>query len=212
MAVVTGAARGIGTDERERIEVRGLVQELAAELGVTAPDQGRGFGRVRDGDEASDPEVSQAGIIDAINRVDGSGGRFLHMKGGGSINPASRETLAEGLHYIHQEGRDVYKFAVKGMAGITAEVVEKNGFTGKDVDLFVPHQANMRIISAAAKKLDMPMERVIVTVDEHGNTSAASVPLALDTAVRDGRIQRGQLLMLEAFGGGFTWASALVKY
>jgi len=109
-------------------------------------------------------------------------------------------------------GNEVFKMAVNTLGRIVDETLEANGLKKKDVDWLVPHQANIRIINATAKKLKMPMERVVVTVDEQGNTSAASVPLALDTAVRDGRIKRGDTLLLEAFGGGFTWGSALVRF
>ncbi len=109
-------------------------------------------------------------------------------------------------------GNAVFRKAVSTLGSIARETLAANGIDKHELDWLVPHQANLRIIAAAAKKLDMPMERVVVTVDEHANTSAASIPLALDTAVRDGRIQRGQLLLFEAFGAGFTWGSALVKY
>jgi 3-oxoacyl-[acyl-carrier-protein] synthase-3 len=117
-----------------------------------------------------------------------------------------------GAEYIEMNGNAVFRKAVSTLGTIARETLAANGVDKSDLDWLVPHQANLRIITAAAKKLDMPMERVVVTVDQHANTSAASVPLALDAAVRDGRIQRGQLLLLEAFGGGFTWGSALVRY
>jgi 3-oxoacyl-[acyl-carrier-protein] synthase-3 len=117
-----------------------------------------------------------------------------------------------GAEYIEMNGNAVFRKAVSTLGTIARETLAANGVDKSDLDWLVPHQANLRIIAAAAKKLDMPMERVVVTVDQHANTSAASVPLALDAAVRDGRIQRGQLLLLEAFGGGFTWGSALVRY
>ena len=152
------------------------------------------------------------GIIDALNRVDGTGQRFLHQKGGGSLNPPTPETIAQKMHYIHQEGRDVYKFAVKGMAGITAEVVEKNGFTGKDVDLFVPHQANIRIIEAAQRRVGLEDSQVAITIDRFGNTTSASIPSALRVAVDDGRLKEGNLVVLCAFGAGFTWGSTLLRW
>ena len=114
--------------------------------------------------------------------------------------------------YIHMRGSEVFKIAVKTLERVADETLAANGLSQADVDWLVPHQANYRIIAATAKKLKLPMERVVVTVDEHGNTSAASIPLALDCAVRDGRIQRGETLLLEAFGGGFTWGSALLKF
>ena len=114
--------------------------------------------------------------------------------------------------FIHMAGNEVFKIAVKSLGSIVDDTLAANGLDKSAIDWLVPHQANIRIIQATAKKLDMPMEKVIVTVAEHGNTSSASVPLALDAGVRDGRIQRGQLLLLEAFGGGLTWGSALIRY
>ena len=152
------------------------------------------------------------GIIDALNRVDGSGARFLNQKGGGSLNPPTAETIAQKMHYVHQEGRDVYKFAVKGMAGITAEIVEKNGFTGPDIDLFVPHQANIRIIEAAQRRVGLEDSQVCITIDRFGNTTSASIPSALRVAVDDGRLKEGNLVVLCAFGAGFTWGSTLLRW
>jgi 3-oxoacyl-[acyl-carrier-protein] synthase-3 len=114
--------------------------------------------------------------------------------------------------WIHMAGNEVFKIAVRSLGSVVDEALEANGLDKSAIDWLIPHQANLRIISATARKLDMPIERVILTVQDHGNTSAASVPLALDTGVRDGRIKRGELLLLEAFGGGFTWGSALVRY
>jgi 3-oxoacyl-[acyl-carrier-protein] synthase III len=119
------------------------------------------------------------------------------------------ETVAP---YIKMQGKDVFRVAVPQLEQMASHTLEANGMTGEQLDWLVPHQANIRIIQAVAKKLNMSMERVVVTLDKQGNTSSASIPLALDTAVRDGRIQRGQLLLLESFGAGFTWGSALIKY
>ena len=116
------------------------------------------------------------------------------------------------MHYVKQEGKQVFKFAVTNMADVSAAIMEKNNLKSDDVDWLVPHQANTRIISAMAKKLDMPMNRVVITVDQHGNTSAASIPLALDVAINDGRIKSNDKLLLPAFGGGFTWGSVLLQY
>jgi 3-oxoacyl-[acyl-carrier-protein] synthase-3 len=113
---------------------------------------------------------------------------------------------------INMAGSEVFKHAVKALDSVVDEALEANGLDRHDIDWLIPHQANLRIIEATAKRLDMPMERVIVTVDRHGNTSSGSVPLALDEAVRSGRVKRGQLVLLEAFGGGFTWGSALMRY
>jgi 3-oxoacyl-[acyl-carrier-protein] synthase-3 len=113
---------------------------------------------------------------------------------------------------ITMRGNDVFKVAVRTLSRLVDETLARNGIDKHEIDWLVPHQANLRIIQAAAEKLDLPMEKVVVTVQEHGNTSAASIPLAFDTAVRDGRIRRGHLLLMETFGGGFTWGSALVRY
>jgi 3-oxoacyl-[acyl-carrier-protein] synthase-3 len=114
--------------------------------------------------------------------------------------------------YIEMQGNDVFKIAVRTLSSIADETLSANNLSKKDIDWLIPHQANIRIIAATAKKLGLSMDQVVVTVDEHGNTSAASIPLALDVAVRDGRIQRGETLLLEAFGGGFTWGSVLLNF
>jgi 3-oxoacyl-[acyl-carrier-protein] synthase-3 len=157
-------------------------------------------------------EPERVGIIDAINRVDGVGIRFLHQKAGGSVMPASAETVASKLHTVYQEGRDVYKFAVKGMAGVTAEIVERNGLTGADVDLFVPHQANIRIIEAAQQRLGLPDSKVMITIDRFGNTTSASIPSALRVACDEGRLREGHIVVLCAFGAGFTWGACLLRW
>ena len=157
-------------------------------------------------------DESRGGIIDAINRLDGSGAKYLHMVAGGSLNPSSAETVAGRKHYVYQEGRDVYKFAVKGMAGITSEIVEKNGYTGADVDLFVPHQANIRIIEAAQRRVGLEDRQVCITIDRFGNTTSASIPSALRVALDEGRLKEGHLVVLCAFGAGFTWGSTLLRW
>jgi 3-oxoacyl-[acyl-carrier-protein] synthase III len=141
------------------------------------------------------------GIISTHIHADGQYEKLLHVP---RINGQQ--------DFVAMEGNAVFKMAVNTLDQIVDETLEANGLRKQDIDWLVPHQANIRILQATAKKLDMSMERVVVTVDKHGNTSAASIPLALDTAVRDGRIQRGQMVLMEAFGGGFTWGSALVKY
>jgi 3-oxoacyl-[acyl-carrier-protein] synthase III len=134
------------------------------------------------------------------------------MSGGGSLNPPSHDTIDKGMHYVYQEGRDVYKFAVRGMAGITQEIVEKNGFSGKDVTLFVPHQANIRIIEAAQRRVGLEDSQVAITIDQFGNTTAASIPSALRVAYDDGRLEEGSLVVLCAFGAGFTWGATLLRW
>jgi 3-oxoacyl-[acyl-carrier-protein] synthase-3 len=157
-------------------------------------------------------DESRGGIIDAIHRLDGSGAKYLHMVAGGSLNPSSAETVAGRKHFVYQEGRDVYKFAVKGMAGITAEIVEKNGYTGADVDLFVPHQANIRIIEAAQRRVGLEDRQVCITIDRFGNTTSASIPSALRVALDEGRLKEGHLVVLCAFGAGFTWGSSIMRW
>ena len=157
-------------------------------------------------------DESRGGILDAIHHVDGSGAKYLHMTGGGSLHPSTHETVDKKMHYVYQEGRDVYKFAVRGMAGITLEIVEKNGFTGKDVDLFVPHQANIRIIEAAQRRVGLEDSQVAITIDRFGNTTAASIPSALRVAYEDGRLKEDSLVVLCAFGAGFTWGATLLRW
>lgn len=153
--------------------------------------------------------TDKPGIYSTHLHADGSYESLLYVDGG---TPAGAGKIRDGGAYTHMRGNEVFKVAVRTLMRIAEETLEANGMNGDDVDWLIPHQANYRIIEATARKLGLPMERVVVTVDRHGNTSAASVPLALDTAVRDGRIKRGDVLMLEAFGGGFTWGSALVRF
>ncbi len=152
------------------------------------------------------------GIFDALLHVDGSGAKYLYQTAGGSRAPASAETVAAKQHYVHQEGREVFKFAVKGMAKVTQEVLERNGLTGQDVKLLVPHQANIRIIEATQRRLKLSDEQVMITIDRFGNTTAASIPMALRVALDEGRLQQGDLVALSAFGAGFTWGAILVRW
>jgi 3-oxoacyl-[acyl-carrier-protein] synthase-3 len=155
--------------------------------------------------EASD----EPGILSTHLHADGSYEHLLTVPAGIS---AGYDKVQNGQAYVHMQGNEVFKMAVNTLGRIVDETLAHNKLGKSDIDWLIPHQANIRIIQATAKKLKMSMDRVVVTVDEHGNTSAASVPLALDVAVRDGRIQRGETLLMEAFGGGFTWGSALLKY
>jgi 3-oxoacyl-[acyl-carrier-protein] synthase III len=155
--------------------------------------------------EASD----EPGIYSTHLHADGRYENLLYVEGG---VPRGAGVIAEGNAYTKMRGNDVFKIAVRTLRRIVAEALEANNMSASDIDWLIPHQANIRIIEATARKLDIPPDRVVVTVAEHGNTSAASVPLALDVAVRDGRVKRGDVLLLEAFGGGFTWGSALIRY
>jgi len=154
-------------------------------------------------------EADKPGILSTHIHADGQYEDLLQVPQGVS---SGYDVTRAGEAFIQMNGNAVFRRAVATLDSIARETLEKNNIDKHDLDWFVPHQANMRIITAAAKKLDMPMERVIVTVDEHANTSAASIPLALDVAVRDGRIKRGELLLFEAFGAGFTWGSTLLRF
>ncbi len=153
---------------------------------------------------------AQAGILSTHLHADGGKKELLYNPVGVSVGFKPEEKNA-GVRVL-MSGNEVFKHAVKALDAVVDEALQANGLTKADLDWLIPHQANLRIIEATAKRLEMPMEQVIVTVHKHGNTSAGSVPLALDEAVRSGKVQRGQLLLLEAFGGGFTWGSALIRY
>ena len=154
----------------------------------------------------------EAGIIDHVAQVEGMGGQYLYMPGGGSLNPASHETVDKKMHYIHQDGKNVFKYAVKKMAEMTERVLQKNGLTGTDVDCFIAHQANRRIITATAERLGMPLEKVIVNIDRYGNTTAGTIPLAIETALQEKRLKKGDLVLLAAVGAGFTSGATLVRW
>ncbi len=154
-------------------------------------------------------EADEPGIMSTHIHADGAFEESLHVPAG--ISSGYDSTRAESA-FIHMKGHEVFKKAVGTLGSIARETLSANNLDKHDISWLIPHQANLRIIVAAARKLDLPMDRVVVTVDEHANTSSASIPLALDTAIRDGRIKRGELLLFEAFGAGFTWGSALVRY
>ena len=157
-------------------------------------------------------EASDApGILSSHLHADGAYENLLHVPGGVSLGFDVPDADGDP-HFTHMRGNEVFKMAVNTLRRIVEETLHANNMKKSDIDRLVPHQANTTIINATARKLNMSMDKVVVTVDQHGNTSAASVPLALDTAVRDGRIQRGEVLLLEAFGGGFTWGSVLLKF
>lgn len=153
--------------------------------------------------------TSEPGIMSTHLHADGDYANLLHVPDGVS---KGYDAVRAGAAFVEMRGNEVFKMAVRTLGRIVDETLNANGLQRQDIDWLVPHQANTRIIAATAKKLHMPMDRVVLTVAEHGNTSAASIPLALDVAVRDGRIKRGEILLLEGFGGGFTWGSALLRY
>jgi 3-oxoacyl-[acyl-carrier-protein] synthase-3 len=159
--------------------------------------------------ESRDPNV---GILDYDHIIDGSGGAALCMPAGGSRQPASHQTVDDRLHYVKQEGQTVFKFAVRNTGEICERLLKKHNLTGDDLDLFVSHQANKRIIMSAAERIGMPADKVVINIDKYGNTTAATIPLALDDAVQDGRLKKGHLILLTSVGAGFTVGSVLVRW
>jgi 3-oxoacyl-[acyl-carrier-protein] synthase-3 len=159
-----------------------------------------------------EPAEDSLGMIDFLCEVDGSGGCSLFMPGGGSLNPSTHETVDQRMHYVHQDGQAVFKFAVRKMAELCEKLLERNGLSGKDVDVFIPHQANKRIITATADRLGMPMEKVIIDIDRYGNTTSATIPLAMNTARQENKLKKGDLVLLAAVGAGFTVGTALLRW
>ena len=157
-----------------------------------------------------EPSTDGFGVLDSILRSDGSGKSVLHMKAGGSLKPSTNETVANKEHYIYQEGQAVFKFAVKGMADVSAELLERNNLTGADIAWLVPHQANKRIIDATANRMGLSQDKVMVNIQRYGNTTAATIPLCLWDW--ENQLKKGDNLVFAAFGGGFTWGATLVKW
>jgi 3-oxoacyl-[acyl-carrier-protein] synthase-3 len=154
----------------------------------------------------------ETGMIDFVHEVDGSGGCSLHMPAGGSLNPPSHETIDKRMHYVHQDGQAVYKFAVRKMVETTTRVLDRNGVTPEDLSLFVPHQANRRIIDSSAERLGLPQEKVVINIDRYGNTTAATIPLAMNTALEENRLKKGDLVLIASVGAGFTVGAALLRW
>ena len=158
---------------------------------------------------AVDPEL---GVLDFAHEIDGSGGQALRMPAGGSRRPATHETVDQRLHYVHQDGAAVFKFAVRKTGEICGRILQRNGLRASDVDLFVSHQANRRIIMAAAGQLDLPEEKVVINIDRFGNTTGATIPLALADAIADRRLKKGDLVLLASVGAGFTVGAVLLRW
>jgi 3-oxoacyl-[acyl-carrier-protein] synthase III len=159
-----------------------------------------------------EPADDSLGVVDFLHEVDGSGGCSLYMPGGGSLNPSTHETVDQKMHYVHQDGQAVFKFAVRKMAELCEKLLQRNGLTGKDIDVFIPHQANKRIITATAERLRLPMEKVIIDIDRYGNTTSATIPLAMNTARQEGKLKKGDLVLLAAVGAGFTVGTTLLRW
>ena len=157
-------------------------------------------------------EPGETGIIDFILKSDGAGGQFLYMPAGGSLNPASAETVEKKMHYIVQDGKNVFKYAVRGMADVSHEILVKNSIDSKDIKLYIPHQANLRIIQAAVDRMKLDPSRVALNIDRCANTTAATIPICMSEAAETKRIQRGDKVLLASFGAGFTWGSLLLSW
>ena len=159
-----------------------------------------------------EPAEEGEGMLDLVHRVDGAGGKYLMMPAGGSRLPASEETVRDRLHYAKQDGPQVYKFAVRNMHDVCAEVLRRNGFTADDVDIFIPHQANLRIITAAAERLGVPLDRVMINIERYGNTTGGTIPLATEEAIATGRLKKGDLVLFAAVGAGYTVGASLWRW
>ena len=159
-----------------------------------------------------EPTEDELGLIDFVHEVDGSGGSSLFMPGGGSLNPSSHETVDKKMHFVHQDGGAVFKFAVRKMAALCEEILKRNNIDGSEIDAFIPHQANKRIITATAERLNMRPEAVIVNIERYGNTTAGTIPLAMETARQEGRLKKGDLVLLASVGAGFTAGATLLRW
>ena len=159
-----------------------------------------------------EPSSNSSGLIDVSIGSDGTLGEILCIPGGGSRIPPSEESVKRGDHYLKMNGNEVFKVAVKTMERISVEILEKNNIDPSEVTIMIPHQANVRIIQAVAKRLNMPMDKVYINLDKYGNTSAGTIPIAIDEAAREGRLKKGDIILMAAFGGGLTWGSALYRW
>ncbi len=157
-------------------------------------------------------EENGSGIEDFILHLDGSGAESLKIEAGGSLYPASHETVDQKLHYLWQDGKTIFKHAVIGMADVSEKIMERNKLTEKDIRFFIPHQANYRIIDAAAKRMGLNADRVIINIDKYGNTTAATIPMAMSETYRDKKLKKGDWVVLAAFGAGYTWGSVLLRW
>jgi 3-oxoacyl-[acyl-carrier-protein] synthase-3 len=160
--------------------------------------------------EPSDDE--DFGIRDFILHLDGSGADYLNIPAGGSLRPTSHETVDQNLHYVRQDGKKVFKHAVTAMAEVSAEIMARNQLSDKEIKCLIPHQANLRIIDAAAKRMGLSSDQVIININKYGNTTAATIPLAMSEAYGEYRLKKGDWAVMSAFGAGFTWGSLLFRW
>ncbi len=159
-----------------------------------------------------EPADDSLGLIDFVHEVDGSGGCALYMPGGGSLHPSTHETVDQKMHYVHQDGGAVFKFAVRKMADLCQQILERNNLKGTDIDAFIPHQANRRIITATADRVGLRPESVIINIDRFGNTTAGTIPLAMETARQEGKLKKGSLVLLASVGAGFSVGATLLRW
>lgn len=152
------------------------------------------------------------GVLDSILRIDGEGGKYLYQPAGGSLHPASLETVQKKMHYVHQDGRAVFIAAVKGMADVSVEIMQRNNLQADEVAYLVPHQANLRIIQACAERMGLGMDKVMVNIHKYGNTTSATIPSCLSEYYEEGKIKKGDYLVLSSFGAGYTWGSVLLRW
>lgn len=209
-ALTTGA-QFVGAGTHKKVLVIGsdvMTSILDYQDRATCVLFGDGAGAVLVEPAASDSE----GIIDFANDIDGSGGCNLYMPAGGSLHPASAETIEKRMHYVHQEGQSVFKYAVRRMAELACHLLERNGLTSRDLALVVPHQANLRIIRAMQERLGVDDSKVLVNIDHFGNTTAATIPLGLMDAVKQKRLKKGDLVLLIAVGAGYTTGAVLMRW
>jgi 3-oxoacyl-[acyl-carrier-protein] synthase-3 len=157
-------------------------------------------------------EDRSSGILDTIMKIDGEGGKYLYQLGGGSLNPSSHETVDKRMHYVYQDGKSVFKDAVKGMADVSYEIMKKNNILPEQLSYLVPHQANLRIITACAERMGISMEKVMVNIHKYGNTTSATIPTCISEYWQNGKVKKGDYLILSSFGAGYTWGSILLKW
>src|SRR5450432_4461343 len=162
--------------------------------------------------EAAEDTEADVGLFDFLHEVDGSGGDALYMPGGGSLNPPTHETVDKKMHFVHQDGGAVFKFAVRKMAALCEEILKRNNIKGTDIDVFIPHQANLRIINATAERLSLRPDAVIINIDRFGNTTAATIPLGMQTAIEEGKLKKGSMVLLASVGAGFTVGATLLRW
>jgi 3-oxoacyl-[acyl-carrier-protein] synthase-3 len=154
----------------------------------------------------------EVGIMDFLLRSDGSGGQYLYMPAGGSLNPPTVETVQRKMHYVHQDGKNVFKYAVRGMADISHEILVKNDIPSKDIKLYIPHQANLRIIKAAVDRMKLDDSQVAINIDRFANTTAGTIPICLSEAIENKKVQKGDKVLMASFGAGWTWGSLLLRW